>query len=80
MDTPNLTRALGLARRTGLRFDIMTTTVFLGGRKVRPGSRSGVGRLLDRIFIQMSRFAADPSDHHHLPRDRVVELGTWLAL
>jgi KUP system potassium uptake protein len=80
MDTPNLTRALGLARRTGLRFDIMTTTFFLGRRKVLPGSRRGVGRLLDRIFIQMSRFAADPSDYYHLPRDRVVELGTRLAI
>ncbi len=80
METPNLGRALHVARRTGLKFDIMTTTFFLGRRKVIPGARGGLERVLDRIFIQMSRFAADPSDYYHLPRERVIELGTRLTI
>ena len=75
METPNLTRALGHARRAGLKFDVMSSSFFLGRRKMILGQRHGVGRLLDRLYISLSRFAADPSEFYHLPRDRVVELG-----
>jgi len=81
METPNITRALNLARREeGLKFDVMTTSFFLGRRKVVAGTRKGMGRVLDRIFIALTRFAADPSDYYFLPRDRVVELGTRMTV
>ena len=34
----------------------------------------------DLLYIFMSRMAADPSDFYHLPRDRVVELGSQVAV
>jgi KUP system potassium uptake protein len=34
----------------------------------------------DRLYIVLSRLAADPSDFYHLPRDRVVELGSQVAI
>ena len=80
METPNLSRALGLARREGLKFDVMSTSFFLGRRKVVLGARAGVARLLDRLYIGLSRFAADPSEFYHLPRDRVVELGSRITV
>ena len=80
METPNVTRALGLARREGLKFDVMTTSFFLGRRRIVPGARRGLPLLLDRIYVALSRFAADPSEFYHLPRDRVVELGARMAI
>jgi KUP system potassium uptake protein len=80
METPNLSRALGLARRHGLKFDVMTTSFFLGRRKLIMGTRAGYARILDRIYITLGRFAADPSEFYHLPRDRVVELGSRITV
>ncbi|MFZ5708487.1 MAG: potassium transporter Kup [Pseudomonadota bacterium] len=80
METPNISKALGRARREGLKFDVMTTSFFLGRRKVVPGDRMGLPLVLDRLFIALGRFAADPSDYYHLPRDRVVELGSRMSV
>ncbi|MCW3780300.1 potassium transporter Kup [Defluviimonas salinarum] len=80
METPNVTRALGQARREGLKFVVMETSFFLGRRKVVLGARAGVLRLLDRIYIALTRVAADPSDFYRLPRDRVVELGARMTV
>ena len=40
----------------------------------------GLELILDRAYVAMSRFSADPSDFYHLPRDRVVELGERVAI
>lgn len=80
METPNVSRAIVLARKSGLTFDVMTTSFFLGRRKLVLGTRNGVARLLDRLYIALNRFAADPSEFYHLPRDRVVEIGARISL
>ncbi len=80
METPNVSKALGRARREGLKFDVMNSSFFLGRRKVIPGPRIGLPLILDRLFIALGRFAADPSDYYHLPRDRVVELGSRMTV
>jgi KUP system potassium uptake protein len=80
METPNISKALARARREGLKFDVMTTSFFLGRRKVVPGDRIGLPLVLDRLFVALGRFAADPSDYYHLPRDRVVELGSRMTV
>ncbi len=41
---------------------------------------AGLELLLDRLYVAISRFAADPTDFYHLPRDRVVELGERVAI
>ncbi len=80
MESPNVSRALGRARREGLKFDVMTTSFFLGRRKVVLGSSIGLPRILDRVFIALGRFSADPSEFYQLPRDRVVELGARISV
>jgi KUP system potassium uptake protein len=79
METPNVSRAMVHARRAGLRFDVMTSTFFLGRRRAVATGR-GLELLLDRVYVALSRFAADPTDFYHLPRDRVVELGERVAI
>lgn len=80
METPNVSRAMTHARRAGLRFDVMTSTFFLGRRRPVPSGSVGAARLMDQLYALLSRFAADPSDFYHLPRDRVVELGERVAI
>lgn len=80
METPNINRALGLCRKQGLRFDGMKTSFFLGRRKLVANPNVGMPFWQDHIYILLSRLAADPSDFYHLPRDRVVELGSQVAV
>ncbi len=80
METPNVSRAMNHARKAGLRFDVMTSSFFLGRRRPVITGPIGVKRALDRIYALLTRFAADPSDFYHLPRDRVVELGERVSV
>ena len=79
METPNVPRALGIARKQGWSFDIMSTSFFLR-RSVRADARSGMPPWQDRIFILLARNADDASSYFHLPTDRVVEIGTQVSV
>jgi len=80
METPNINRALGQCRKQGLLFEGMKTSFFLGRRKLVAKADIGMPIWQDHLYIFMSRMAADPSDFYHLPRDRVVELGSQVAV
>jgi KUP system potassium uptake protein len=80
METPNINRALGHCRKQGLEFEGMKTSFFLGRRKLVAKAEIGMPIWQDHLYIFMSRMAADPSDFYHLPRDRVVELGSQVAV
>ena len=80
METPNVSRAMAQARKAGLRFDVMRSSFFLGRRRPVALGPLTAKRMLDRLYAILTRFAADPSDFYHLPRDRVVELGERVAV
>ena len=80
METPNVSRAMVHARRAGLKFDVMTSSFFLGRRRPVVTGPFGLTRMLDSLYAQLTRISADPSDFYHLPRDRVVELGERVAV
>ena len=80
METPNIPKALGLARKLGLQFDIMSTSFFLSRRALRPAPRSGMPRWQDRLFITLARSANDATDYFQIPTDRVVEVGTQVTI
>jgi KUP system potassium uptake protein len=80
METPNVNRSLGNARKRGLKFEAMKTSFFLGRRKLISKADFGMPAWQDHIYIFMSRLGADPSDFYHLPRDRVVEMGSQVAV
>lgn len=79
METPNVSRAMAHARAAGLRFDVMSSTFFLGRRRA-VATGSGLELWMDKAYVALSRMAADPTDFYHLPRDRVVELGERVAI
>ncbi len=80
METPNIPKALALARKLGLQFDIMSTSFFLSRRALRRASRSGMPRWQDRMFITLARSANDATDYFQIPTDRVVEVGTQVNI
>jgi KUP system potassium uptake protein len=80
METPNVPKALAVARQLGWRFDIMSTSFFLSRRTLRPAARSGMPRWQDRLFIVIARGANDATDYFQIPTERVVEVGTQVAV
>ena len=80
METQNVTQALGYLRRTGYKFDIMSTSFYLGRRKLVPDPKSGMPGWRTRLFIALAETAADPSDYFRLPTNRVVELGSHVVI
>ena len=80
METPNVPKALAVARQLGWKFDIMSTSFFLSRRTLRPAARSGMPRWQDRLFIVIARGANDATDYFQIPTDRVVEVGTQVGV
>ena len=81
METPNVPRALALARRRGEKFDIMTTSFFLNRRTFRSASnQQGLPFWQERIYVAMTKSASDATAFYCLPSNRVVELGQQLAI
>jgi KUP system potassium uptake protein len=79
IETPNIPKALALARKLGWKFDIMSTSFFLSRRSLKP-SPKGLPVWLDRLFIALARNATDATEYFHIPTGRVVEIGTQVLL
>src|SRR6184192_55675 len=80
METPNVPRALAIARKHGWTFDIMSTSFFLSRRSLKPAAKSGMPRWQDRLFIMLTRVANDATDYFQIPTGRVVEVGTQVTI
>lgn len=80
MESPNIPRALSVCRRMGLKFDIMSTSFFLGRRSVVPSAQHGMPLWQDKLYIFLMRNAANPTDFFHIPPGRVVEMGTQVSV
>jgi KUP system potassium uptake protein len=80
MESPNVPKALGICRKLGVKFDIMSTSFFLGRRSVVVSAQSGMPLWQDKVFIFLMRNAANPTDFFHIPPGRVVELGAQVTV
>jgi KUP system potassium uptake protein len=80
METPNVPKALAIARKLGWQFDIMSTSFFLSRRALRPAAKSGMPKWQDRLFIRLARSANDATDYFQIPTGRVVEIGTQVTV
>jgi KUP system potassium uptake protein len=80
MDEPDLPAALMHCARSGLEFDMMKTTFFLGRETIIPslGARMAYWRSL--LFIALFRNAGSATAFFKIPSNRVVELGTQVVL
>ena len=80
METPNVPKALALARRRGEKFDIMTTSFFLNRRSFRAARHQGLPFWQERVYISLTKSASDATAFYCLPSNRVVEMGQQLAI
>jgi KUP system potassium uptake protein len=80
MESPRVPAALAMLRKVGLKFDIMTTSFFLGRRTLKTSSKSGMPKWQDRLFVALSREAANATDFFAIPSERVVELGAQVTV
>lgn len=81
METPNIPKALALARKIGWKFDIMSTSFFLSRRSLKPSLKGNPFRnFQDRLFARLARNSSDATEYFHIPTGRVVEIGTQVVL
>ncbi len=80
MESPNVPKALVIARKLGWQFDIMATSFFVSRRSLKPAAQSGMPLWQDHLFIAMSRSANDATDYFQIPTGRVVEVGTQVTI
>jgi KUP system potassium uptake protein len=80
MESPNVPKALVIARKLGWQFDIMATSFFVSRRSLKPSAQSGMPLWQDHLFIAMSRSANDATDYFQIPTGRVVEVGTQVTI
>jgi KUP system potassium uptake protein len=80
MESPNVPKALVIARKLGWHFDIMSTSFFLSRRSLKPAAHSGMPRWQDRLFIVLAKSASDATDFFQIPTGRVVEVGTQVTV
>jgi KUP system potassium uptake protein len=80
MESPNVPKALVIARKLGWQFDIMSTSFFVSRRSLKPSAQSGMPLWQDHLFISMSRSANDATDYFQIPTGRVVEVGTQVTI
>ena len=80
MESPNVPKALVIARKLGWQFDIMATSFFVSRRSLKPSAQSGMPQWQDHLFIALSRQANDATDYFQIPTGRVVEVGTQVTI
>jgi KUP system potassium uptake protein len=80
MESPNVPKALVIARKLGWQFDIMSTSFFVSRRSLKPSAQSGMPQWQDHLFIALSRSANDATDYFQIPTGRVVEVGTQVTI
>ncbi|KIZ46435.1 MULTISPECIES: potassium transporter Kup [Rhodopseudomonas] len=80
MESPNVPKALVIARKLGWQFDIMSTSFFVSRRSLKPAAQSAMPRWQNHLFIALSRSAHDATDYFQIPTGRVVEVGTQVTI
>jgi KUP system potassium uptake protein len=80
MESPRVPAALAMLRKAGLKFDIMSTSFFVGRRTIKPSPTSSMPIWQRRLFISLSKQAANATDFFSIPSDRVVELGAQVTV
>lgn len=80
MEETNVPKALAQARKMGIKYDIMATSFFLNRRSFKSGRKQGLPLWQERMFLALTRSAADATSFYRLPVNRVIELGQQLVI
>jgi KUP system potassium uptake protein len=80
MESPRVPAALALMRKSGFKYDIMTTSFFLGRRTIKESPSSVMPAWQDKLYVALTKQAANATDFFSIPSDRVVELGAQVTI
>jgi KUP system potassium uptake protein len=80
MESPRVPAAMALMRKCGVKFDIMTTSFFLGKRTLKTSPASGMPQWQDKLYVGLSKQSTNATDFFSIPSDRVVELGAQVTV
>jgi KUP system potassium uptake protein len=80
MESPRVPAALAAMRKAGVKYDIMTTSFFLGRRSIKESPASEMPVWQDKLYVALTRQSANATDFFSIPTDRVVELGAQLTI
>ena len=80
MQTPDIPFALELCGAKILPFDITTTSFFVSRALIVSGVKPGMAKWRERLFIALSRNAMNATDFFKIPPNRVIEMGTQIAI
>ncbi len=80
METPSVPKILDVCRRKELNIDIGATSFFLSRRNLRTTTKSEMPLWQDKLFVALARSAQDATTYFQIPTDRVVEVGTQVAV
>jgi KUP system potassium uptake protein len=81
MEEVNIPRDLARLRDCGGRFDMMTTSFFLGRQKlVSANDKPGMAIWRERLFAWMMQSSESAMEFFKLPTNRVVELGSQVRM
>jgi KUP system potassium uptake protein len=75
MEKPDVPAALAKVKETGLRFEAMRTTYFIGRETILATRKLGLSAWRGSLFAWMTRNAGDATSYFCLPPNGVVELG-----
>jgi hypothetical protein len=73
-------QALVACRAYGLKFDVMSTSLFLSRRALLPAPGSKMSLWQDRLFYRPCQIVDDASKYFGIPSGRAVEIGTQIHL
>ena len=80
MEMPRIEHFVALAHRRGLNIDPGSTSFFLSRRVLRPTARSLMPFWQEKLFIWLADTSEDATAYFQIPSDRVVEIGTQIAV
>lgn len=80
METPSIPKIFDLCRRKGLNVEMSSTSFFLSRRSLRPSKKSEMPHWQEILFIRLAHTAQDATTYFRIPTDRVVEIGTQVAV
>ena len=80
METPSVPKIFDHCRRKDLKVDFSATSFFLSRRSLKKTIKSEMPRWQERLFIWLARKSEDATEYFQIPTDRVVEVGTQVAV
>lgn len=79
-DEPDIPGVMARCASVGLPFEMMETSFFIARQTVISAPGGGMAPWREHLFVTMSRNARGAADYYQIPSNRVIELGTQVAI